>query len=308
MKSDDHDASQESWWARLLAADGIGPVTARRLVSAFGSARLVCLAGVGQLQQATGCRLADARRLVKAIGAVDLDRELHWLSQCGGMMITLDHSSYPKSLIDLPDPPGALRVQGVLPEAERPCVAIIGTRRCSASALRQAGRFTRGLVEAGCCIVSGGARGIDAEVHRMALRCGGETIAVLGSGLACRYPPDHDELFDRIIESGGALISEVPVHQPPRPGLFPRRNRIVSGLSLGVLVIEAPLRSGAMITARIAVEEHGRDAMVVPGIADSIRHAGGHRAIQQGWAHLVTSPDDVLAILLQDYEAARRLL
>ena len=297
---------ERGWWARLLAADGIGPSMARRLVAALGSAHAVCTAGVGRLHQSTGLAYADATRLIQSIRAVDIDREQHWLSQHSGRLIPFGHSEYPSTLVQIPDAPGVLRVQGVLPSAEQPIVAIVGTRRCSPYGLRQAGRFTRGLVEAGCCIVSGGARGIDAEVHRMALRCGGSTVVVLGSGLARRYPPEHDELFDRIVDSGGALVSEVGVHHPPRPWLFPRRNRIVSGLALGVLVIEAPERSGAMITARLAVEDHGRDAMVVPGPADSITHSGGHRAIQQGWAHLVMSPDEAVAVLLQDQEGVRR--
>ena len=295
-------------WARLLAADGIGLVTARCLVTAFGSAASACAASTECVQDALGCSSVVARKFRQAIRQVDLKRELEWLAGHGGSLVSITQEQYPQSLIPLPDPPGVIRVQGSLPADDRPHVALVGTRRCSAYGLRLAGRITKGLADAGCCIVSGGARGIDAEVHRMALRCRATTIAVLGSGLARRYPPEHDSLFTRVVEEGGAIVSELPVHQPPRPGQFPRRNRIISGLSLGVVVIEAPERSGAMVTARLAVEEHGRDAMVVPGPADSLRHVGGHRAIQQGWAHLVMSADEVLAVLLQHHEAARRLL
>ena len=142
----------------------------------------------------------------------------------------------------------------------------------------------------------------------MVVRCGGKTVVVLGSGLACRYPPEHESLFDAVLEHGGALVSELPVHQSPRPRYFPMRNRIISGLSLGVVVIEAPIRSGAMITARLAVESHGRDAMMVPGPCGDLSYSGCHLAIQQGWAHLVTESNDVLAVLLQDSVAARMLM
>jgi DNA processing protein len=306
-RHDQHDSEPHAW-ARLLAADGIGLVTARRLVSDFGSASSACSASTDHLRSTLGCSLAAARRFRQAIRRVDLAREFAWLTAHGGALVPIEHEHYPKSLIPLPDPPGVLRVQGRLPDDDQPHVALVGTRRCTAYGLRQAGRITQGLAEAGCCIVSGGARGIDAEVHRMALRCKARTMVVLGSGLARRYPPEHDELFDRVVDAGGAILSEVAVHQPPRPGLFPRRNRIISGLSLGVVVIEAPERSGAMVTARLAVEEHGRDAMVVPGPADSLHHAGGHRAIQQGWAQLVMSADEVVAVLLQHHEAAEQLM
>jgi DNA processing protein len=301
------DEAERGAWRQLLAAQGMRVCTARKLVTALGSASAVCVAGVEQIRQCSGATLQRSRSICRAIANVDLDRERQWLAAHSGRMIGVDEPTYPRSLLEVPDPPGVLRVQGVLPPTEMPAVAVIGTRRCSPMGLRDASRFARGLVEAGCCLVSGGARGIDAEVHRMAVRCGGKTVVVLGSGLACRYPPEHHALFDAVLDQGGALISELPVHQAPRPRFFPMRNRIISGVSLGVVVIEAPERSGAMITARLAVEEHGRDAMVVPGPSDSATHAGCHRAIQHGWAHLVTSPHEVVAVLLQDSVAASRL-
>ena len=299
---------ERSAWRRLLAAQGIGVNTARKLVAACGSAAAVCALGTECVRRCSGATLRRSKEICESIARVDLTEERQWLSENSGRLIGFDEVGYPPSLVNLPDPPGLLRVQGILPPAHMPAVAVVGTRRCSPMGLRDAGRFARGLVEAGCCLVAGGARGIDAEIHRMTVRCGGRTVVVLGSGLACRYPPEHESLFDAVLEHGGALISELPVHQAPRPRYFPMRNRIISGLSLGVVVIEAPVRSGAMITARLAVEEHGRDAMVVPGPTEYGSYSGCHMAIQQGWAHLVTAPHDVLAVLLQDSVAAAKLM
>lgn len=238
---------------------------------------------------------------------MNLGREYRWLEPRNGGILELGSDLYPARLSRVPDPPQMLRYLGDPAVLLTPCIAIVGTRRCTAAGLRQAGRFTRGLVEEGCTIVSGGARGIDGEAHRAALRFGGRTVAVLGSGLGCPYPVEHEDMFDRIIAAGGAVISEAPVYQEPRPWLFPRRNRIISGLSMAVLVIEAPVRSGAMITARIAVEEHGIDAMAVPGPADSSSFSGCHHAVQEGWAHLVASPGDVLRLLKEDYSSRSQL-
>ena len=145
--------------------------------------------------------------------------------------------------------------------------------------------------------MSGGARGIDAAAHRGALRAGGVTTAVLGSGLASIYPEEHGPLFDMIVAGKGAIVSEFAPRVPPRPGHFPRRNRIVAGLCVGVLVIEAARRSGALITARLAVDDLSRDAMAVPGAIDSFVSVGCHQAIRDGWATLVTTPEEVLEAL-----------
>ena len=173
---------------------------------------------------------------------------------------------YPASLSPIPDPPSLLRYLGDPAVLSTPCIAIVGTRRCTAMGLRQAGRFAQGLVEAGCTIVSGGARGIDGEAHRATLRFGGRTVAVLGGGLGCPHPIEHESMFESIAASGGA-----------------------------------------MITARTAVEEHGIDAMTVPGPADSWPSSGCHHAVQEGWAHLVTSPGDVMRLLEEDYSSRVRL-
>ena len=307
MKHDGHDRNDGSAWRRILAAHGIGLCLARRLVKVLGSPEAVVNASQASIRRATGLRTSQVDRIRTAITKVNLGREERWLESRNGGILEFGCNLYPTRLSQVPDPPPMMRYLGDPAVLLTPCIAIVGTRRCSASGLRQAGRFTQGLVENGCTVVSGGARGIDGEAHRAALRFGGRTVVVLGSGVGCPYPLEHEDMFERIIDSGGAVVSEVPVHQEPRPGLFPRRNRIISGLSMAVLVIEAPKRSGAMITARIAVEEHGNDAMVVPGPADSPTSSGCHHAVQEGWAHLVTSPGDVLRLLNEDFSSRAQL-
>ena len=179
----------------------------------------------------------------------------------------------------------------------QPAVAIVGSRRPTDHGCRQASRFAAHLSELGFHVVSGGARGIDGVTHRAVLERQGGTTAVLGSGLGRPYPPEHATLFETIIDGGGCLASEYPVDAPPRPGRFPQRNRIVSGLSVGVLVVEAAARSGALITARLAVEEQGREALAIPGRVDDPASAGCLKMLREGWAALVRSPEDALESL-----------
>lgn len=276
-------------------------------MAGIGSAQGVVRAGAAALQDAIGMNPAMARRLHRSIQRARPAREQRWLERHGGRLVPFGDPSYPALLVNCCDAPSMLRCRGSMPEHAAPAVSIVGSRRASAYGLRMAARLTTGLVEQGCWVVSGGARGIDAEVHRTALRLGGRTVAILGSGVACPYPPEHAGLFERIVEHGGAVLSEFSIHQEPRPGLFPRRNRVISGMTHAVVVVEAARRSGALITARVAVEEHGRDAMVVPGPADASSSAGCHQAVRDGWAHLVCSADDVLDVLRNDYSAAAAL-
>lgn len=286
-------------WLRLTGAQGIGPATVRRLLSHYGDvAAVLDAADAGPLGDMKDALPAASRAaLAAAIRQSHPEGELERLARCGGDLVAFDDARYPPGLIAIPDPPPLLRVAGNSGVFQSVAVAVVGTRRCSVVGIRQAGRFAAGLSSAGVCVVSGGARGIDAEAHRATLRAGGQTVVVLGSGLGCVYPPEHGALFDQVRAAGGAIVSELHTDRPPRPSQFPRRNRIISGLSSGVLVIEAPRRSGAMLTAKMAVESHGRDCWVVPGDADRREARGGLEAIRDGWAACVMDPADVLADL-----------
>lgn len=279
---------------RLVAAPGIGGVSVGLLRQRFGSAA-AALAADPEAWSST-LRMAPRRveAAFRAARAADPDAVIARATARGMEVIGLDDVGYPALLRAAPDPPPVLFVAGRLAAVDDWAVAIVGSRRASAYGLDQAGAFSRGLVEHGHTVVSGGARGIDAEAHRAALRAGGRTIAVLGSAIDEPYPPEHHRLFDEIRSAGGAVISEHPPGVTARAEYFPRRNRIIAGMSLAVLLIEARARSGASITARIAVEDLGREALALPGRVDSLTSEGTHRAIREGWAALVTSTSDVI--------------
>lgn len=282
---------------RLLLADGLGPVTLRRLRErANGDDDAIVNAEAGVLEEVPGIGQNLAMSLRRAFEAADIEGERRAMCERGAELILLDDPDYPPLLKSISDAPPALWIRGTLDaQRDRLTVAIVGSRKCSAYGREQAGRFGSLLAQSGLTIVSGGALGIDGEAHRAALRVGGRTIVVCGCGLATDYPLEHSELFDRIArENLGAVVSEFPMSTPPLPGNFPRRNRIISGLSLGVVVIEAAQRSGALITARLAAEEHHRESMALPGRVDSPTSVGCLKAIREGWAALVTSHADVL--------------
>lgn len=281
---------------RLLLADGVGPILHARLIAAFGSAGAIVRAGGERLAEVEGIGPVRAECIRRSIGLADPDGERRELNRLGARIVRLRDDEYPALLATIADPPPALWVRGSFEEPDRCCVAVVGSRRCTSYGREQASKLAFGLAESCFTIVSGGARGIDAAAHRAALRAGGRTIAVLGCGLGHCYPPEHGDLYNAIA-AAGAVVSESPISAPPRPEFFPRRNRIISGLSLGVVVVEAAVRSGALITAREAAESHHREVMAIPGPVDSPVSAGCHRAIREGWAGLVTGIDDVLAQL-----------
>jgi DNA processing protein len=199
---------------------------------------------------------------------------------------------YPAQLKHIPDPPLCLYVRGSLEPADAVAVAVVGSRRCSFYGIEQTRRFASGLASVGFTVVSGLARGIDGHAHRAALAAGGRTVAVLGNGLASVYPPEHAELADQVAASG-AVVSELPMLVGPEAGHFPRRNRIIVGLSLGVIVVEAGRRSGALISARLA-SEYNREVFAVPGRVDVDNSAGTNSMIRGGQAKLAASLEDVL--------------
>ncbi len=277
---------------RLSLAEGVGPITFARLMESFGEPARVFESSVGRLMDVEGV----GEKTAAAIRSVDerqADAELEGAAALGARIVALGDETYPPCLARISDPPIVLYVLGEL-RAVEPAVAIVGSRSASFYGRKQARRIAADLAGYGFAVVSGGARGIDAAAHEGALEAGGRTIAVLGSGLACIYPSENAELIKRIAASG-AVVSEFPMRFPPAAGNFPRRNRIVSGLSLGVVVAEAGEKSGALITARHAMEQN-REVFAVPGPVDSPNARGCHRLIRDG-AHLVESAADVVDAL-----------
>ena len=278
--------------ARMALALSAGPVEGSRLLEAFGGgAEAVWRASRSELVTVLGQGAGE--RVHLALRAAQPQQELERMREHGLSCVLPGDPDWPALLAATAGAPLALWVRGALTPDDRFSVAIVGSRACTAYGLEQADRFGGWLAQQGFTIVSGGARGIDAASHRAALRHGGRTVAVLAGGLGVPYPPEHAPLFDAIVEAGGCVCSEMPTLHPSAPGLFPRRNRIISGLSLGTLLIEARMRSGALITGRIAAEEHGREVMAVPGRVDAPASAGCHRAIREGWAALVDSLEAV---------------
>ena len=285
----------------LLRTPGVGPTLAERLIRRFGDPQRALSASIAELQSIEGIGAAKARTLTEGFrkGADAADDELAHAGKIDARYLAIGEPEYPSLLQEIPRAPTLLSYLGSLDAAgkDRYSVAIVGSRGCTAYGMEQAERFAAGLADAGLTVISGGARGIDSAAHRGALRAGGRTIAVLGCGLARSYPPENADLFRQIADGHGAVASELPIATPPAPENFPARNRIISGLSLGVLVIEASARSGSLITARLAGDDHGRDVFALPGRVDSPSSEGSLDLLKHGGAHLVPAPGDVLSLL-----------
>lgn len=290
-------------WLRLVHAPGVGPTLARTLLARFGDAAGVCCASRGALVDAgLTPEAAEQLRASETPAGVTHDRE--WADADGRHLLTLDDPRYPARLAAIADPPPVLYVQGDPDLLAYPALAIVGTRHPSTAGRENAHEFARHLAASGLVIASGLAIGIDGAAHEGALAGGGLTIAAAGTGLDRVYPARHAELARRIAAEG-ALVSELPVGTRPSRSAFPRRNRILAGLCTGTLVVEAAVRSGSLITARMATEQD-REVFAIPGSIHNPVARGCHQLIRQG-AKLVETADDVLeelAPLLGDLPAA----
>jgi len=293
-------------WLRLRAVDGVGDLTVLRLVRAWHSPEGVLHASRDELIQ-NGCnpQLADAiRRGPDSSACRSLERELKAIERGRIEVRSALDPTYPARLKMIADPPPLLYITGTLTEQDELAVAIVGARRATAAGRAMTEELSHDLAEAGMTVVSGLARGVDAAAHRGALAAQGRTIAVLGCGIDQTYPPEHERLR-RQIEERGAVLSEVPLGAPPHSHHFPRRNRIISGLSLGVIVTEAAISSGSLITARLAAEQ-GREVFAVPGFVKEDTSRGTNALLKEG-AALIECAQDVIDAVMAQLEPALRL-
>jgi DNA processing protein len=290
-------------WVELNMTPGIGPRAAAKLLERFGSAEAVYKATRVELEH-----LRLPPEAVDTIIARDLlpraEAEINEVKKLGGDILLLDDGVYPSSLREIYDPPIVLYVKGAWSDClDRPCIGVVGSRRCSTYGQNAATMLARDLAERGVTVVSGFARGIDAAAHRGALEAGGRTVAVLGTGIDEVYPRDHKKLAAEILDRGGALVSQFPLGTPPVSENFPYRNRIISGLSLGVVVVEASENSGSLITARLAMEQN-REVFAVPGNITSRNSFGTNYLIKGAGAKLVQQWQDIATELPQPLAAS----
>ena len=292
-KSQQHSVDIEKW-LKLIRADSVGPTTFAKFINHFSSVDGALGASVGELAKIDGVGFKTAEQIAATRNKFDTTAELELAEKLGVWIIHLEDKRYPPVLKQIYDPPPVLYIKGSLTRQDNLCISIVGSRRCSLYGREQSSRLAHFLSSAGFTICSGMARGIDTAAHQGALSAGGRTFAVQGCGLANIFPPENKKLFELIAESG-ACISELPLRYEPMSENFPPRNRIIAGLSLGTIVVEAGLRSGALITARAALDNN-REVMAVPGKIDSPVSKGSHQLIKQG-AKLIESVEDVMEAL-----------
>ena len=276
-------------WAIVSQISGLGNEGLRRLLQNFGSPEAILAAPIAELSRIVKPSVAQA--ISRAPNEIDLSPIETWLADANNHIVTAADHEFPQALLNTADPPLVLYVKGRLDLLNAPALAIVGSRSASVQGLRNAEAFAQTLSDAAICIVSGMAHGIDSAAHKGALKGQGSSIAVVGTGLDKVYPAANRDLAHLLAEQG-AIISEFPLGTPPVASNFPRRNRIISGISAGCLVVEASLQSGSLISARMAVEQ-GREVFALPGSIHSPQSKGCHFLIKQG-AKLVESAQDIL--------------
>ena len=285
------DRERHFAWLVLKRVPGIGDVLYRRLIEKFGSPHAVLAATEAELFAIEGIRHQAVRAIRGSVDMTPIEKEFDRLEQNGVHVVTIHDRGYPERLKQIHDPPPLLFLKGELLPEDHQSIAIVGSRHCSEYGRTVAHQISQDLALRGFTIISGLARGIDAAAHEGALKAGGRTLGILGCGVDVTYPPEHDRLKETISRQG-AIISEFSMGTAPEPKNFPKRNRIIGGMSLGVIVVEASQQSGALITAACALEQ-GREVFAVPGPVGSKTSVGTHRLIKQG-AKLVESVEDVL--------------
>jgi DNA processing protein len=292
LKLDPSSRADVISWLRLTLVPGVSLQDQRALLGAFGSPEQVLAASRSSVAPIAGSAVAHA--LARGAERALVDTTLRWLEHSNHHLITLADASYPKVLLDIDEPPTVLYARGRIELLSAPSLAIVGSRNATVQGARDAQAFAMALSQAGLCIVSGLAAGIDAAAHRGGLAAAGSSVAIMGTGPEQVYPPGNRKLGEELA-AGGCLVSEFPHGTPPIPGNFPRRNRLISGLSRGVLVVEAAMQSGSLITARRALDQ-GREVFAIPGSIHSPLSKGCHELIKQG-AKLVERAEDILAEL-----------
>ena len=280
-------------YLRFHLVPDVGPVRMRKLLEHFGNPDSVFTASRAELMRVDGIGPKIAESILESRNAAAVQHDIDRAAASGVRILCPLDPDYPVPLKHITDPPTCLYVRGTLEPADAVAIAIVGTRKCSHYGREQALRFAELLARAGFTVISGRARGVDGHAHRGALNVGGRTIAVLGNGLPAIYPPEHEKLAEDIANSG-AVLTESPMDALPSTETFPRRNRLIAGLAIGTLIIEAGKQSGALITARLATE-YNREVFALPGRVDQPElTAGVNRLIRDGGAKLVTSLDDIL--------------
>jgi DNA processing protein len=295
-------AVESEWrsWLALKLVRGIGNVVGLSLVRAFGHPRAVFEAS-GQAMECAGLRRGVAQEIRRFDRWAEVERQLVRLEAFRGRLVTWDDETYPENLRHIHDPPLFLFMKGDLLPGDALAIAVVGSRAASTYGLRMTAQIAEGLARLGVTVVSGLARGVDGQAHAAALRAGGRTVAVLGCGIDVTYPSEHHRLQMQIARNG-AVVSEFPMGTPPDAENFPARNRVISGMSLGTLVVEAGEKSGSLITAQSALEQ-GREVFAVPGPV-GVTNRGTHRLLRQG-ATLIETAEDIIREMAPHVLAAR---